>query len=136
MRLLSCALSLLLLFAALAIPAVCQDHCSHPRIITVSGTADIKVQPDQVTLDLEIESHDKDLSAKANNDKSVKSFSVSLTTLVWTRRTSGPALYPPNPNIPPTRSPSSSTTKRKPPASRERIIRNTTPCSRMPSKRA
>jgi uncharacterized protein len=50
-----------------------QDNCSHPRIISVTGTSEIKVAPDGVNLALGVESHDKELVlAKANNDKRVK----------------------------------------------------------------
>jgi len=50
-----------------------QDVYTHPRIISVTGTAEIKVAPDEVTLILGMDSHDKDLSvAKATNDRSTK----------------------------------------------------------------
>jgi len=50
-----------------------QDNCIHPRIISVTGTAEIKVPPDQVTLTLGVESHDRDLTvAKSSNDRSIK----------------------------------------------------------------
>jgi len=62
--------------AAIAICIACapslpaQDTFNHPRIISVTGTAEIKVTPDEVTLVLGIESHDKDLTiAKAENDR-------------------------------------------------------------------
>src|ERR1700737_3237606 len=50
-----------------------QANCIHPRIISVMGTAEIKVAPDEVMLTLGIESHDRDLAiAKASNDKSAQ----------------------------------------------------------------
>jgi uncharacterized protein YggE len=50
-----------------------QDTFSHPRIISVTGTAEIKVAPDQVTLTLGVDSHASDLAvAKADNDKRVR----------------------------------------------------------------
>jgi len=50
-----------------------QDNCSHPRIISVSGNAEIKVPPDEVSLTLGVDSHDKDLAiAKVDNDKRIK----------------------------------------------------------------
>ena len=50
-----------------------QDTFSHPRIISVTGTAEIKVAPDEVVLTLGVDSHEKDLAvAKADNDKPVK----------------------------------------------------------------
>jgi uncharacterized protein YggE len=49
-----------------------QQNCIHPRMISVTGTSEIKVVPDQATLILGVESHDKDLAvAKGNNDKSI-----------------------------------------------------------------
>jgi len=53
--------------------AVAQETCMHPRIISVTGTAEIKVPPDEVQLTLGIDSHDKDLVvAKASNDQRIK----------------------------------------------------------------
>ena len=50
-----------------------QDTWSHPRIISVTGTAEIKVAPDEVSLTLGVDSHDKDLTiAKADNDRRIK----------------------------------------------------------------
>jgi uncharacterized protein len=49
-----------------------QQNCIHPRMISVTGTSEIKVIPDEAILILGAESHDKDLAvAKANNDKSI-----------------------------------------------------------------
>jgi uncharacterized protein YggE len=60
-----------LAFCVMIAPALrAQDTFSHPRIISVAGTAEIKVAPDEVTLILGIDSQDKDLAiAKAENDK-------------------------------------------------------------------
>lgn len=50
-----------------------QDTFSHPRIISVTGTAEIKIAPDEVILTLGVDSRDKDLAvAKADNDKRAK----------------------------------------------------------------
>lgn len=50
-----------------------QDNCSHPRIISVTGNAEIKVAPDEVSLTLGVDSHDKDLAvAETDNDKRIK----------------------------------------------------------------
>jgi uncharacterized protein YggE len=63
-----------LAFCATLIPSLfAQDNCSHPRIISVTGNAEIKVAPDEVTLTLGVDSHDKDLAiAKVDNDKRIK----------------------------------------------------------------
>ena len=65
--------------AALTVPLAAgsailgQDVYTHPRIISVTGTAEIKVLPDEVTLTLGVDSHDKDLAnARATNDSSIK----------------------------------------------------------------
>jgi uncharacterized protein YggE len=50
-----------------------QDNGSHPRIISVTGNAAIKVAPDEVSLMLGVDSRDKDLAvAKVDNDKRIK----------------------------------------------------------------
>jgi uncharacterized protein YggE len=50
-----------------------QDGFAHPRIISVTGLAEIAVAPDEVRLTLGIDSHDKELAlARANNDNRVK----------------------------------------------------------------
>ena len=50
-----------------------QDSFNHPRIISVVGTAEIKVVPDEVALTLGVDSRDKDLGvAKADNDQRMK----------------------------------------------------------------
>jgi hypothetical protein len=63
-----------LALCATLIPSLfAQDNCSHPRIISVTGNAEIKVAPDEVTLTLGVDSHDKDLAiAKVENDKRIK----------------------------------------------------------------
>lgn len=54
-------------------PLFAQDTVNHPRIISVTGIAEVKVAPDEVILTLGVDSHDKDLAvAKADNDKRVK----------------------------------------------------------------
>jgi uncharacterized protein YggE len=50
-----------------------QDNCAHPRAISVTGEAEIKVAPDEVVITLGVDSHDKDLAAaKADNDTRMK----------------------------------------------------------------
>jgi uncharacterized protein YggE len=54
---------------ALLVNAVAQENGPRPRLISVSGTSEINVPPDQVVLRLGIESRDRVLrSAKAQND--------------------------------------------------------------------
>lgn len=62
------------MFSGMLVPiVVAQENCMHPRIISVTGTAEIKVPPDEVQLTLGIDSHDKDLVvAKATNDQRIK----------------------------------------------------------------
>jgi uncharacterized protein len=49
--------------------ALAQESAPRPRLITVAGTAEVNVAPDQVVLRLGVESHDKVLTAaKAQND--------------------------------------------------------------------
>lgn len=72
------AVSVLLLSLAFASPTLAQD-CNHPRVISVSGNAEIKLAPDEAVLRLGVESRDKELaSAKADNDQRVKKL-ISLT---------------------------------------------------------
>jgi uncharacterized protein YggE len=63
-----------LAFCVAFAPAVFgQDSCTHPRIISVTGTAEVTVAPDEVTLTLGVDSRDKELAvAKKNNDERVK----------------------------------------------------------------
>jgi uncharacterized protein YggE len=63
-----------IMFSGMLVPvAVAQQNCMHPRIISVTGTAEIKVPPDEVQLTLGIDSHDKDLVvAKASDDQRIK----------------------------------------------------------------
>lgn len=63
-----------LLFLSATIPsASAQNCCVQPRLITVTGTAEINVAPDEVILNLGVESRDKDLGiAKAQHDNRVK----------------------------------------------------------------
>jgi uncharacterized protein len=59
--------------AALAPVVLAQDNCVHPRIISVTGTAEIQVAPDELILTLGVDSHDKELTvAKTNNDEHAK----------------------------------------------------------------
>jgi uncharacterized protein len=67
-------LAVALIFPGIFLPtAIAQDNCVHPRIISVTGTAEIKLPPDEVQLTLGIDSHDKELVvAKAGNDRHIK----------------------------------------------------------------
>ena len=50
-----------------------QENVNRPRTISVSGTAEIRVAPDEAILTLGIQSQDKDLAiAKTQNDKRLK----------------------------------------------------------------
>jgi uncharacterized protein YggE len=61
-------------FCTVPIPSLFgQVDCTHPRIISVTGDAEIKIAPDEVSLTLGVDSHDKDLAvAKVDNDKRIK----------------------------------------------------------------
>jgi uncharacterized protein YggE len=63
-----------IMFSGMLVPdAVAQENCMQPRIIWVTGTAEIKVPPDEVQVTLGIDSLDKDLVvAKASNDQRIK----------------------------------------------------------------
>jgi uncharacterized protein len=64
-----CCVSLLLF----VLPTSAQNCCSQTRLITVTGTAEINVAPDEVILNLGVVSRDKDLAtAKAEHDSHVK----------------------------------------------------------------
>jgi uncharacterized protein len=64
---------ILLLFCAFTPPAPAQDFPPRPRLISVTGTAEVNVAPDEVVLSLGVESRDKDLAiAKAQHDRRVK----------------------------------------------------------------
>jgi len=60
-------------FAALVPTSSAQDTCPHPRLISVVGTAEIDVAPDEVIVNLAVETRDKVLgTAKSENDRRVK----------------------------------------------------------------
>jgi uncharacterized protein len=62
-----------LLLSLLTLPALTQDTSPRPRLISVTGTAEVNVAPDEVVLSLGVESRDKDLAiAKAQHDHRVK----------------------------------------------------------------
>jgi uncharacterized protein YggE len=66
-------LSVALVITALPRPALAQDFLPRPRLISVTGTAEVNVAPDEVVLSLGVESRDKDLAiAKAQHDSRVK----------------------------------------------------------------
>jgi uncharacterized protein YggE len=61
-------------FCTTLVPSLlAQDTCTHPRIISVTGNAEIKVAPDEVALTLGVDSHDRDLAvAKVDNENRIK----------------------------------------------------------------
>ena len=62
-----------LLFSVFTPPALTQDALPRPRLISVTGTAEVNVAPDEVVLSLGVESRDRELSvAKAQHDVHVK----------------------------------------------------------------
>jgi hypothetical protein len=63
-----------LTFCVTLVPSLlAQATFTHPPIISATGTAEIKVAPDEVTLILGVDSHDKELTiAKADNDRRIK----------------------------------------------------------------
>lgn len=64
---------ILLVWIAAVEPARAQDEGRRPRSISVSGTAEVQVPPDEALLTLAIDSTDKDLSvAKTQNDGRVR----------------------------------------------------------------
>jgi len=64
-----CGASLLFL----TVSASSQNCCFQPRLITVTGTSEINIAPDEVILNLGVVSRDKDLAtAKAQHDTRVK----------------------------------------------------------------
>ena len=66
------AVALLCSFAAVASAQV-QECGPRPRLISVAGTSEINVAPDQVVLSLGVESRDRDLNvAKSQNDARIK----------------------------------------------------------------
>ena len=63
----------LIFFTGLAQFCPAQADCPSPRLISVVGTAEINVPPDEVVLSLGVESRDKVLAtAKSENDRRVK----------------------------------------------------------------
>jgi len=66
-------LSAFSLFFLFTLPALTQDFLPRPRLISVTGTAEVNVPPDEAVLSLGVESRDKDLSiAKSQHDRRVK----------------------------------------------------------------
>jgi uncharacterized protein len=67
------AIALFMFCMALTSSLSAQDSSCHPRLISVTGTAEIKVVPDEVAITLGVDSRDKDLTvAKADNDQRMK----------------------------------------------------------------
>jgi uncharacterized protein len=67
------SLALSLIFLACAPSTLAQDNCARPRLISVNGTAEVNVAPDQAVLRLGVESRDKELAlAKSRHDERVK----------------------------------------------------------------
>ena len=66
-------LSVSLFFVASAALSTAQECGPRPRLISVTGTSEVNVAPDQVVLSLGVESRDKDLSvAKTQSDARTK----------------------------------------------------------------
>lgn len=67
------AVSCVVFFTVLPRPMLAQDCPPRPRLISVTGTAEVNVAPDEAVLSLGVESRDKDLSvAKTQHDSRVK----------------------------------------------------------------
>jgi uncharacterized protein YggE len=65
--------AILILWLASTSPVCAQEDSRHQRSISVSGTAEVQVLPDEAVLTLAIDSTDKDLSvAKTQNDSRVR----------------------------------------------------------------
>jgi uncharacterized protein YggE len=63
----------ILCFMVSAQSTVGQDRCPHPRLISVSGTAETNVEPDEVILTVAVQSRDRDLAiAKSQHDVRMK----------------------------------------------------------------
>ena len=53
--------------------AVAEDGCTRPRLISVTGTAEMKVPPDEVILTVAVQTRDRDLTiAKSQHDGRAK----------------------------------------------------------------
>jgi uncharacterized protein YggE len=67
------SLAVSLVFLASASSTLAQDNCARPRLISVNGTAEVNVAPDEAILRLGVESRDKELAvAKSRHDERVK----------------------------------------------------------------
>jgi uncharacterized protein YggE len=67
------AVAVFAFYVALGPPLLAQATFSHPRTISVTGSSEIKVAPDEVALTLAVDSRDKDLTvAKVDNDQRIK----------------------------------------------------------------
>lgn len=72
-RKISAVFGVCLLFIASAVLSAAQECGPRPRLISVTGTSEVNVAPDQVVLSLGVESRDKDLSvAKTQGDARTK----------------------------------------------------------------
>ena len=72
-RKINAAFGVCLLFTASATLSAAQECGPRPRLISVTGTSEVNVAPDQVVLSLGVESRDKDLSvAKTQGDARTK----------------------------------------------------------------
>lgn len=70
---LKCAVTFAVLSLVFAPASIAQDNCTRPRLISVTGTAEIQVAPDEVVLRLGIDTRDKDLTrAKSQHDARAK----------------------------------------------------------------
>jgi len=72
-RKINAAFGVCLLFIASAALSAAEECGPRPRLISVTGTSEVNVAPDQVVLSLGVESRDKDLSvAKTQGDARTK----------------------------------------------------------------
>jgi uncharacterized protein YggE len=64
-----------------SVPAMAAPPAVEPRTITVTGDAEVKVPPDEVTINLGLETFDKELSrAKKDNDERIKKVMAACKT--------------------------------------------------------
>jgi uncharacterized protein YggE len=67
------AVTIALLSLVFAPTTLAQDNCTRPRLISVTGTAEIEVAPDEAVLRLGVDTSNKDLAyAKSQHDTRVK----------------------------------------------------------------
>jgi uncharacterized protein YggE len=70
---LKCALTIALFSLVFAPATLAQDNCTRPRLISVTGTAEIEVAPDEAILRLGVDTRNKDFAyAKSQHDTRAK----------------------------------------------------------------